>query len=92
MLISLRPALKQDFDYCRRLYFCEMDWIIQELHLDRASQAAGFDKPWSLAQVRIITLDGADIAWLQTFTQENEFFVAQLFVDRPFQRRGSVRR
>lgn len=88
MLISLRPALDQDFDYCRRLYFCEMEWIIKELHLDRASQALGLEQQWNLAQVRIITLDGADIGWLQTLRQDKEFFIAQLFVERPFQRRG----
>ena len=30
MPVVLRPALKQDFDYCRRLYFGEMQWIIDE--------------------------------------------------------------
>src|SRR5579863_10659484 len=33
--IGLRPALEHDFEYCRRLYFAEMRWIIDELRLDR---------------------------------------------------------
>ena len=37
MPVVLRPALKQDFDYCGRLYFGEMQWIIDELHLDPAA-------------------------------------------------------
>jgi GNAT superfamily N-acetyltransferase len=86
--ISLRQALDQDFDYCKRLYFGEMEWIIEELHLDRTAQAASFQQQWDLTQVRIIALDGSDVGWLQTFTQEDELFVAQMFVDRPFQRRG----
>jgi hypothetical protein len=45
-----------------------------------------------MAQVRIITLDGADVGWLQTILHENELFIAQMFVDGPFQRRGSARR
>jgi len=88
MSISFRQALDQDFDYCRRLYFEEMEWIIEELHLDRDAQAAGFQQQWDVTQVRIIALDGADVGWVQTMTQEDELFVAQMFVDRPFQRRG----
>lgn len=41
-----------------------------------------------LTQVRIITLDGADVGWIQATTRNDGLFVAQLFVDGPFQRRG----
>ena len=88
MPVALHPALQQDFDYCRRLYFAEMKWIIEELDLDRAAQETGFQQQWDPAQVRIITLDGADIGWLQTITEDHQLFVAQMFLDRPFQRRG----
>jgi len=87
MPIAFRRALNQDFDCCRRLYFDEMKWIIEELHLDRAAQALSFQQQWEVTQVRIITLDG-DVGWLQTLTQNDELFIAQLFVDRYFQRRG----
>jgi len=88
MPISFRQALDQDFDYCKRIYFGEMEWIIKELHLDTAAQAASFQQQWDPTQVRIIALDGSDVGWLQTLTQDDELFVAQMFVDRPFQRRG----
>ena len=89
MPVALRLALQQDFVYCRRLYFAEMKWIIEELHLDQAAQETGFQKQWDATQVRIIALDGADVGWLQTITQDHELFVAQMFVDRSFQRRVS---
>jgi GNAT superfamily N-acetyltransferase len=88
MPVVLRPALHQDFDYCRRLYFAEMRWIIEKLLLDEAAQEIGFQKQWDPTQVRIIKLDGVNIGWLQTIAQEDALFVAQMFVDRPFQRRG----
>jgi GNAT superfamily N-acetyltransferase len=88
MQIALRPALPQDFEYCKRLYLVGMKRIIQELNLDEGAQAASFREHWVLAQVRIITLDGSDIGWLQSATREDGFFVAQLFVDTAFQRRG----
>ena len=88
MPVALRPALDQDFDYCRRLYFGEMEWIIEELHLDRSAQEIGFQQSWDPAQVRIIALDGADVGWLQTMAETDDLFIAQMFVDGPFQRRG----
>ena len=58
------------------------------MHLDRAAQEISFQQQWDPTQVRIIALDGADIGWLQTITQDDALFVAQMFVQRPFQRKG----
>lgn len=88
MPLALRPALQQDFEYCRRLYFAEMKWIIEELHLDQAAQEVSFQQQWDRTQVRIIVFDDVDIGWLQTVMQAHELFIAQMFVDRPFQRKG----
>jgi len=86
--ITVRPARSQDFDYCERLYFAEMKGIIQELKLDMAAQVASFRQQWELAQVRIILFEGAEIGWLQSAAQGDTLFLAQLFVERSFQRRG----
>lgn len=51
-------------------------------------QEASFQEQWKAAQVRIITLDGFDVGWLQTFIEDDALLLAQLFIDRPFQRRG----
>src|SRR5215469_9804888 len=88
MRIALRPAVAQDFEYCRRLYFRGMSKIIEELHLDKTAQEVSFQQQWVLAQVQIITVDGSDAGWLQTTTQDDGVFIAQLFVDAPLQRRG----
>jgi ribosomal protein S18 acetylase RimI-like enzyme len=88
MQITLRPARNQDFDFCAVLYFAGMENIIRELNLDRVAQATGFRQLWELTQVRIITVDGADIGWLQSTTREDSLFLGQLFVHASFQRRG----
>jgi GNAT superfamily N-acetyltransferase len=88
MVIAFRPALPADFEYCKRLYFAGMQRIIEELNLDIAAQTARFHQQWILTQVRIITLDGADVGWIQSTVRDEGLFVAQLFVDGPFQRRG----
>jgi hypothetical protein len=74
MNVAFRPARPQDFDYCERLYFAEMERINRELKLDRAVQVASFRRQWEVMQVRIITLDGADIGWLQSTTRAGAYF------------------
>ena len=85
---ALRPGRPEDFDYCARLYFEGMDNIIKELNLNMDAQVAAFRQRWDVGQVRIITLDGTDIGWLQSFVQDNALFVGQLFVDGALRRRG----
>jgi GNAT superfamily N-acetyltransferase len=88
MQITLRPARSQDFDFCAAQYFAGMENIIRELNLDRAAQSATFRQLWDSTQVRIIVVDGAGIGWLQSVTRGDSLFLAQLFVDASFQRRG----
>jgi ribosomal protein S18 acetylase RimI-like enzyme len=86
--MALRPARPEEFDYCARLYFEGIHNIIKELNLNMDAQVAGFHQRWDVGQVRIITLDGADIGWLQSFVEDDALFLGQLFVDGAFRRRG----
>jgi len=88
MRTSLRPAHPEDFDYCARLYFEGMEKIIKELSLNTDAQVAGLRQRWEVAQVRIITLDGTDIGWLQSFEEDGALFLGQLFVDSALRGRG----
>ena len=65
-----------------------MERIIEELRLNIAWQEASFREQWQATQVRIITLDGSYIGWLQSFMQDDALLLAQLFLDGPYQRRG----
>jgi ribosomal protein S18 acetylase RimI-like enzyme len=86
--IVLRPALPEDFGYCARLYFEGMENIIKELDLDMDAQIVGFRQRWDVTQVRIITRDGTDIGWLQSFVKDGALFLGQLFVDGTLRGRG----
>jgi GNAT superfamily N-acetyltransferase len=88
MQITLRPACDRDLAYCESLYFSAMERTIRELKLDMTAHVANFHDRWEAAQVRIITVDSADVGWLQSAAQGDTFFLGQLFVDSPFQRRG----
>ena len=86
--IALRRARPEDFDYCARLYFEGMDRVIKELNQNIDAQVAGFRQRWDVGQVRIITLDGTDIGWLQSFAKDNALFLGQLFVDSALRGQG----
>jgi len=86
--MALRLARPEDFDYCARLYFEGMDNVIKELSLNMDAQVAGFRQRWDVGQVRIITLDGRDIGWLQSFAKYDALFLGQLFVDSALRRQG----
>jgi ribosomal protein S18 acetylase RimI-like enzyme len=86
--VILRPARSEDFDYCARLYFGGMDKIVKELNLNTDAQVAALRQRWNVTQVRVITLDGTDIGWLQSFEKDDALFLGQLFVDDALRRRG----
>ena len=85
---ALRPARPEDFDYCERLYFEGMENIIKELNLDVVAHTAGFRQRWDVTQVRIVTLDGTDVGWLQSFVKDDALFLGQLFVDKSLRGQG----
>jgi ribosomal protein S18 acetylase RimI-like enzyme len=88
MRIAVRPARVEDFDFCSDLYFSEMGGTIRELKLDVAKHAAGFRQRWDPREVGIITLDGADIGWVQSMIERDALFLGQLFVTPAHQGRG----
>jgi GNAT superfamily N-acetyltransferase len=88
LLPVLRPAHPRDFPFCERLYFAEMDHIISKLALDMARQRESFAQQWHVAEVRIITMSGEDIGWLQTKTTDITLFLGQLYLSEPKQRQG----
>jgi GNAT superfamily N-acetyltransferase len=88
VLITLRPATPVDFDYCANVYFSGMGRIIQELKLDLAAQATSLRQEWESTQVRIIVSDSVDVGWLQIIPHADALFLAQFFVEGPFQGHG----
>jgi ribosomal protein S18 acetylase RimI-like enzyme len=65
-----------------------MGKIIKALNRKMDAEIAGLRQRWDVTQVRIITLDGMDIGWLQSFVKDDAVFLGQLFVDNALRRRG----
>jgi ribosomal protein S18 acetylase RimI-like enzyme len=85
---TLKLARTEDFDYCVGLYFEAMENIIKQLNLNMEAHLAGFRQRWDETQVMIITLDGTNIGWFQSFVKGDALFLAQLFVDRALRGQG----
>jgi GNAT superfamily N-acetyltransferase len=88
MPTALRSARADDFEFCANLYFSGMEKAIQELKLDMAAQTANLSERWDVAEVEIITSDGADVGWLQKSIQDDALYLEQIFIDAAFQSRG----
>jgi GNAT superfamily N-acetyltransferase len=86
--LSLRPARPEDFAFCCRIYFDTLRWIMLELARKEAAERASFGRQWRVEQVRIVAKEGEDVGWLQTAPRADAIFLAQLYVDTPFQRQG----
>lgn len=84
MPLCFRPARLEDFEFCANLYFAGRD----RATLDMDALTADLQRRWDVSEVRIITLDGTDVGWLQSRTQDGALFIVQFFIDAPFQGRG----
>ena len=88
MPIVLRPACNEDFAFCVKLYLSAMANIIRDLKLDVTRQEENLRHLWEADQVQIVTLDGADVGWIQIAVQEFTLHLEQIFVEAPFRGRG----
>jgi ribosomal protein S18 acetylase RimI-like enzyme len=88
MPIALRPARSGDFEFCARLYFSGMEETIRRLKLDMVAQNRNLRERWNVAEVQIITSDGADVGWMQSSIKDGARYLEQIFIDTPFQSRG----
>jgi ribosomal protein S18 acetylase RimI-like enzyme len=86
--LTLRSADPGDFDFCQRTYFEPMRSTIEKLGLDEERHRVNFANQWRVKEVRIVMMEGEVIGWLQTAATDDALFLAQLFVDTRFQRRG----
>jgi ribosomal protein S18 acetylase RimI-like enzyme len=86
--VTTRPAEPQDSDFCQRLYFASMGWIIEALKLDTERHREGFARQWQVAEVSIITMADEVIGWMQTAPADDAIFLGQLCLDGRFQRQG----
>src|ERR1700756_2352253 len=63
---TLQQAKAEHYDFALHLYFVTMRPYLQELTVwDEQQQRASFAAQWEREDVRIISVDGKDVGWLQ---------------------------
>jgi len=89
MHIRLRAYADGDFDFARGLYFETMRWAI-ERHFgwDETHQQASFARWFTPEEVSIISVDGADVGWIQQRQERNSIFLGSIYILPAMQRKG----
>ena len=87
--IDLQQAKAEHYDFSLHLYSLTMRPYVQELTVwDEQEQRARFAAQWKREEVRIISLDGKDVGWLQVAELPTEIRLQKFFVSPQYQRSG----
>ena len=87
--IDLQQAKAEHYDFALHLYLLTMRPYVQELTVwDEQEQRARFAAQWKREEVRIISLDGKDVGWLQVAELPTEIRLQKFFVSPQYQRSG----
>ena len=89
MKIALREARPVDYGFARQLYRTTMrDRIEAAFGWDEYRQDMSFAQQFVLREVRVITLEGKDIGWIQTRAEGPVLNLFQFYIAPEFQNRG----
>ena len=87
--INLNQAKAEHYDFALGLYLQTMQPYMQELGVwDEQQQRASFPAQWKREEVRIISIDGNDVGWLQVAELPTEIRLQKFFVLPQYQRSG----
>jgi ribosomal protein S18 acetylase RimI-like enzyme len=87
--IDLQQATAEHYDFALHLYLLTMRSYLQELGVwDEQQQTASFAAQWKREEVRIISVDGRDVGWLQVAESPTEIRLQKFYVSPQYQRSG----
>lgn len=76
---SLRPALREDFDFAAAIYINSMRPLMQQLgRWSEEERRAGLRRSFTAADTSIIVVSGRDIGWIQITERDTDYNLAQL--------------
>ena len=87
--IDLQQATAEHYDFALHLYILTMRPYLQELGVwDEQQQRTSFATQWKREEVRIISVDGKDVGWLQVAELPTEIRLQKFYVSPQYQRSG----
>lgn len=85
----LRPARPADYAYAERLYLATMKPLLTALGAYREAELAGrLKRAFKVRNVRIITVDGRDVGWMQETTTGRLTAINQIHIEKPWRSQG----
>lgn len=79
--IDLQQATAEHCDFALHLYLLTMRPYLQELSVwDEQHQRTSFAAQWKREEVRIISVDGKDVGWLQVAELPTEIRLQKFYV------------
>ena len=76
---ALRPGRREDFAFAEAIYIDAMRPMMVALGTwNEAERRAAFRRSYKTAETSIITLDGADIGWMQVSERDTDYNLAQV--------------
>ncbi len=86
---TLRPARVSDYDFAERLYLETMEPLVTEsIYWTERRLISTLKRSLKLSEVRIITVDGANVGWLQMSESDRNISLRQIHIRREFRSRG----
>lgn len=86
---QLRPAKADDYEFARALYLNSMKPLLSELDAWDADKIdAAFQGYFIVDEVRVVTLDGSDVGWIQVSTTPTELCLDQIHLVDEVHNRG----
>jgi len=87
--VALRTACDRDVAFAHDVYFETMRGIIERLFgWDREREEKNFAQFFKLGEVRIITVDGQDVGWIQEQVLDKSINLGSFYVAPGMQNRG----
>jgi ribosomal protein S18 acetylase RimI-like enzyme len=87
--VTLQQAKTEHYDFALHLYLLGMRPYMEELNVwNEQQQRASFAAQWKQEEIRIISVDGKDVGWLQVADLPTEIRLQKFFVSPQFQRHG----
>ena len=87
--IDLQQATAEHYDFALHLYLLTMRPYLKELGVwDEQQRRAGFGAQWKREEVRIISVEGKGVRWLQVAELLTEIRLQKFYVSPQYQRSG----
>ena len=88
-LFDLRPARMDDYGYAEGLYLATMKPLLTALGDYREAElAARLRRAFNPQKVRIITVDGTDVGWMQITVGQRNTALNQIHIEQPYRSQG----